>query len=88
MVSNTDIAKILKEVSVYLEMKSIPFKPRAYEKAAEAIEGTEEEIASIYKKGGLKALENIPGVGISIGEKIEELITHGLDHLMGIHHED
>ncbi len=75
--SNQAIAEMLRGIGEYLAMQDIPFKPRAYEKAALAIDGTEEEAADIYKKGGIKALEEIPGVGISIAEKIEELITTG-----------
>ena len=58
-------------------MQDVPFKPRAYEKAANAVLDFEEEIVVLYKKGGIKALESIPGVGLSIAEKIEEFITAG-----------
>ncbi len=75
--SNQLVAEILREIGEYLEMQNVPFKPRAYEKAAGAIEGLEEETADIYKKGGLKALEEISGVGVSIAEKIEELLKTG-----------
>ena len=74
---NEDIAKILYEIGEYLEMKDAAFKPRAYEKAGYSIENLEEEVSEIYKKGGLEAVEDIPGVGISIAEKIEELIKTG-----------
>lgn len=76
-ISNQEIAKILYEIGEYLDMQDIQFKPRAYEKAAEIIESMQEEVAEVYKKGGLKALEKIPGVGVSIAEKIEELIKTG-----------
>ena len=75
--TNKDVAKMLHEIGEYLEIKKIPFKPRAYEKAAYLIDNLEEEVSEIYKKGGLKAVENIPGVGISIAEKIEELVKTG-----------
>jgi DNA polymerase (family 10) len=75
--SNQEIAKILREIGEYLEMQSVPFKPRAYEKVADILEVLEEPVSEIYKKGGFKAVENIPGVGISIAEKIEELIKTG-----------
>jgi len=74
---NEEIAKILYEIGEYLEMKGVAFKPRAYEKAGYAVENLEEEVSEIYKKGGLKAVEDIPGVGVSIAEKIEELIKTG-----------
>ncbi len=75
--SNLDISKILYEIAAYLEMDNVQFKPRAYEKAADVIEALEEDIHDIYKKGGLKALEEIPGIGLSIAGKIEELIKKG-----------
>lgn len=58
-------------------MEAIAFKPRAYEKAAEIIQTLGEDISIIYQKGGLGALEAIPGVGLSIAEKIEEYLTTG-----------
>ncbi len=78
LLSNLEIARILREIGEYLEMQDVPFKPRAYEKAALAVEGLgEEEAGEIYEGGGIKALEKIPGVGVSIAEKIEELLKTG-----------
>lgn len=74
---NQEIAKILGAIAEYLEMDKVPFKPQAYEKAAIAIEALGEDIENIYKKGGLKALEEIPGIGKSIAEKIEEYLKTG-----------
>jgi DNA polymerase (family 10) len=58
-------------------MDDVPFKPRAYEKAALTVEALEEDVDKIYKSGGLKALKQIPGVGESIAEKIGELVETG-----------
>lgn len=74
---NFEIAKILNEIAIFLDMDDVEFKPRAYEKAARSIESLEEDVEDIYKKGGIKALMEIPGVGQSIAEKIEELIKTG-----------
>ena len=74
---NHELVKIFREIAVILEMKGVDFKPRAYEKVAYALEALEEDVGEIYKKGGLKALEDIPGVGASIAEKIEEYIGSG-----------
>ncbi|MEK7536995.1 MAG: DNA polymerase/3'-5' exonuclease PolX [Patescibacteria group bacterium] len=71
---NEEISKILFEIAMLLEMKEVPFKPRAYEKAALIIETLEEDVRDIYKKGGLKALMDISGIGQGIAEKIEEYI--------------
>lgn len=75
--TNQEIAKILYEIGEYLEMQGVAFKPRAYEKVAQVIEGLEESVKGIYKHGGIKALSEIPGVGVSIAEKIEELLKTG-----------
>ena len=74
---NLEVAKIFKEIAILLKMDDIQFKPRAYEKAARSIEALEEDVEEIYKKDGVKGLMEIPGVGQSIAEKIEELITTG-----------
>ena len=71
---NSEIAKILFEMAMLLEMKEVPFKPRAYEKAALAIESLEKDVKEIYKLGGLKALMDIPDVGQGIAERIEEYL--------------
>jgi DNA polymerase (family 10) len=77
MASNKSVAEILYDIAEYLNIDGVPFKPRAYEKVAETIEGLEESVSEIYQKGGIKALEDIPGIGISIAEKIEEFIKTG-----------
>jgi len=75
--TNKEIAKILYEISEYLAMEDIPFKPRAYGKSALVIEGTGEDVGEIYKKEGIKGLEGIPTIGKGIAEVIEELIKTG-----------
>ena len=74
---NFEVARILRNISILLDMDDVPFKPRAYEKAALSVEALEEDVEDIYAKGGVKALKQIPGVGESIAEKIEELIKTG-----------
>jgi DNA polymerase (family 10) len=75
--NNQNIAEVLREISEYLSMDEIPFKPQAYERAALNIETMAESADEIYKKGGLKELEKIPGVGKNIAEKIEEFVKTG-----------
>jgi len=71
---NQEIAKIFYGIASYLETESVAFKPYAYEKAAINLETLEEDVEEIYKKGGLKALKSLPGVGKSIAGKIEEYL--------------
>ncbi len=74
---NQELAKIFYEIASFLEMEGVSFKPYAYEKAALALETLKEDVEEIYKKGGTKELEAVPGVGKSIAEKIEEYIKTG-----------
>ena len=75
--SNHDIAEILREMGEFLAMQNEPFKPRAYEKAAETIGALEDSAAGMYTKGGVKALMEIPGIGAGIAGKIEEFLKTG-----------
>jgi DNA polymerase (family 10) len=75
--SNQEIAKIFYEIANYLEMEGVAFKPYAYQKAAITLETLEEDVEEIYKRGGLRALMEIPGVGESIALKIEEYLKTG-----------
>ncbi len=74
---NQEIAKIFYAISDYLKMDKVAFKPQAYEKAAAILESLKESVEDIYKKGGDKTLKEIPGVGKSIAEKIEEYLKTG-----------
>lgn len=74
---NQELAKIFAEISEYLEMDGVPFKPYAYQKAALTLETLKDDVEDLYKKGGFKALKSIPGVGESIAKKIEEYLTTG-----------
>ena len=74
---NQEIAKIFSEIADYLEMEGVAFKPYAYQKAAITLETLEEDVEEIYKRGGIEALKEIPGVGESIALKIEEYLKTG-----------
>lgn len=71
---NRKIAQILNEIAELLEIKGVKFKPKAYRKAALALGELKENISEIYKKGGIKEIEKIPGVGKSIAKKIKEYL--------------
>ncbi len=75
--TNRQVINVLREIALYLRATDVPFKPQAYEVAAEGIAGLETELAELYERCGKKCLDDIPGVGTSIAEKIEELVTTG-----------
>ena len=77
MITNREIATKLTEVAALLEMQGVAFKPRAYEKAALSIEALDREAAEMYIEGGLKAVEEIAGVGKGIAGHIEEMVKTG-----------
>lgn len=74
---NQKISQILREIAELLEIEGVAFKPRAYKKAADSIEKFEGNLKDLYKKEGLKGLQEISGVGKSIATKIEEYLKKG-----------
>ncbi len=74
---NADIAKIFYEIADLLEIKGEnPFRVRSYRNAGLVIEGLPESVKAIVKRNE-KKLEEIPGVGKSIHEKIVEILKTG-----------
>ncbi|HIH47510.1 TPA: hypothetical protein HA297_04370, partial [Candidatus Woesearchaeota archaeon] len=76
MRKNSHVAAILYEIADLLEIQDVQWKPQAYRKAAQTIESLPEDIAEVAHQG-LKKLEELPGVGKNIAEKIEELVKKG-----------
>lgn len=75
---NREIGRALREMSLFLEMDGVDFKPRAFEKAALAIEALDRPVEAIWREGGAKALQEIPSVGEGIAERIDELLCTGV----------
>jgi DNA polymerase (family 10) len=72
--TNDDVERLLLEYADLLSILSEDrFKPRAYEKAARAVGGYQDDIGGF----DLPELMRIPNVGKSIGEKIHEYLTSG-----------
>jgi len=74
---NQELAKIFNDMAIFLEMEGVSFKPYAYSKAALFLEGMNEDVSDIYRKGGIKALMEIPGIGKAIADHIEEYLKTG-----------
>ena len=75
--TNQDIAAVLYEMAELFDMNDMPFKPRAFEKAARSIETMQDSVSGIFKKDGKIALQKIPGVGEGIADRIIEYIKTG-----------
>ncbi|MBI5654842.1 DNA polymerase/3'-5' exonuclease PolX [Candidatus Uhrbacteria bacterium] len=77
MTKYDELAKILFEFSYRDEMLDIPFKPRAYQLASESVGALKDDVETTWRKGGIKALKDLPGIGQSIAEKIDEFFRTG-----------
>jgi DNA polymerase (family 10) len=75
-VINYKISRMFYDFAEILELMNIDWKPQAYRKAAQILD-TYDSVEEIYKKKGLKGLEEIPSVGEGIAEKIEEFLKTG-----------
>lgn len=71
---NKEIARIFNEIADIYEMQDVDFKPRAYRKAAQNIESLGTDIEHLHQDG---KLQDIPGVGESTAEEIEEFLETG-----------
>lgn len=85
---NAAIAGKLRQAADILAAQgSDRFRVAAYRRAADAILAGAVDLAAIFERGGRKALEAVPGIGISIASAIAEMLTTGrwgyLDHLKG-----
>jgi DNA polymerase (family 10) len=72
---NSQVAQVLETIAQILEIKGEnPFKVRAYQNAARAIEGLGTDIRNLLKDN---TLSELPGIGEALCEKITQLATTG-----------
>ncbi|MFH0791156.1 MAG: DNA polymerase/3'-5' exonuclease PolX [Candidatus Omnitrophota bacterium] len=72
---NSEVSNILRETAKLLEIKGDnPFRIRAYERAAQNIEGLNEDIENLIREA---RLTGIPGIGNDLADKIKEIVTTG-----------
>ncbi|MGB8348600.1 MAG: DNA polymerase/3'-5' exonuclease PolX [Ktedonobacteraceae bacterium] len=72
----TQIAAMLDDIATLLTLKegSNPFEVRAYEKAAQAVNGLDGDIEQLTRAGKLKG---VPGLGATIIKRVEEAVESG-----------
>lgn len=76
--TNSSASAALSEIARILTLlEENPFKIRAYERVAQTLENHPEEIAAVYARGGVRSLQELPGIGIDISLKLEEMIATG-----------
>ncbi|MBL7151903.1 MAG: DNA polymerase III, partial [Candidatus Omnitrophica bacterium] len=72
---NSDISSIFRDITSILQIKGEnPFRIRAYERAAQNIEGLSEDLSGFLKRD---ALSEIPGIGNDLADKIKEYAATG-----------
>ncbi|HTM01550.1 MAG TPA: helix-hairpin-helix domain-containing protein, partial [Candidatus Omnitrophota bacterium] len=70
-----DVARTLEQIAAILEIKGEnPFKVRAYENAARAVDALSEDLGALIAE---KRLSEVRGIGPSIQKNVEELWTTG-----------
>jgi DNA polymerase (family 10) len=80
LMDNKKISEIFDEIANMLSLEDFPnvrFEVRAYQKAALMIGTMQEPVDEIYRKGGIKALMELPGIGATMSKHIEELVNTG-----------
>jgi len=76
--TNYELAQTFNLIANLLQIKGeVIYKILAYQKAAESLTNLGRDINDVWKSGGIKALQEIPGIGKAIAEKIDELLTTG-----------
>ncbi len=72
---NQQIATIFRSMAERLaSQRANPYRVRAYRKAADTIEGLEEDIATVASR---QAMEELEGIGRDLADKIEEFLKTG-----------
>ena len=78
---NKAIADVFTEIADTLEIQGEnPFRVRSYRNAARTIEDMSQSLEALVRAG--ENLEEIPGIGKSINEKIRELLATGKSHFL------
>jgi ribosomal protein S13 len=76
--NNQRISEKLIEIADLLAIKgSEVFKEKAYRKAAQALQETEQDVSETYRKKKIQGITEIKGIGKSIAQSIEEYIKKG-----------
>jgi DNA polymerase (family X) len=69
------VSRTLDEISRYIQLSDPnPFKAKAFEKAARAVENLEEDVEALVASG---AIYDVDGIGKATGKVVEELVQTG-----------
>jgi DNA polymerase (family X) len=75
---NAHVAARLEDVAGILEWQGAnPFRVRAYRRAALTVRSLDRPVSELLAEGGLRALEELPGIGDSLARSIRALVVTG-----------
>jgi DNA polymerase/3'-5' exonuclease PolX len=85
--TDAEIGYKLRQAAAILAQGADPFRVASYRKAAESVLDLEHDLGTLVDRGGRKALDAIPGIGVAIASAIAEMLATGrwsfLEHLKG-----
>ena len=77
-ITNEQVAAALEEIAGLLELQlANPFRIAAYREAAVTIRRLSRPLQEIFDRGGTAEVQELPGIGESIGHSIEKLLRTG-----------
>jgi DNA polymerase (family X) len=80
MADKFEVARVLREIGALLELEGEnPFKLRAYENGARAVEALAEDPAALAAEG---RLTEVPGIGEALAKKITDVLARGSTDLL------
>ena len=80
---NAAVAEKLDEVAALLSSQGAnPFRVRAYRQGAEALRQLGTPVSDVLARGGLPALERLPGIGESLARTIRDVLSFGYSPML------
>lgn len=75
---NSEVATRLEEVGRLLEEQGAnQFRVRAYRTAARTLRNLPRSVADVVRDEGMEGLRRLPGIGVSLGRAIHQIVTTG-----------
>jgi putative hydrolase len=80
---NDAAAVKLEEMAALLRSQGAnPFRARAYEQGAAALRRLDEPVTDLLDRGGVDALERLPGIGQSLARSIRDIVRYGYSPML------
>lgn len=76
--TNAEIATVFSRIALILDLQGENlFRIRAYSRAAMMIQNLPKDLRTTYEEEGMKMLQELPGIGEDLAQKIEEMLKTG-----------